>query len=153
MADLARQTTCPARLLLACAYTPIVPSPIRGFRHGLRSSFRTLFADGLPHLWQERPEVAGVVAGSLAQLRRHHADLHAARYPAHRVRSRHYALRSREQLRAAVRQRGDEFRAAVQGRFPSVSRRITDFVEGGVGHVAGAVWAGRRIAEIRAGVA
>jgi dihydropyrimidinase len=32
---------------------PIVLLPNRGFHHGIRSRFRTLFADGLPHLWQE----------------------------------------------------------------------------------------------------
>ncbi len=123
----------------------------RGFLDGLRSSIRTLCRHAVPHLRQVGPETAGLVARPMAQLRRYHAALHAARDPAHRLRSRYHPFRSRQQLRAALRQRRDQLRPPAEGGFPPLSRRAADLDQGRLGHVAGPLRQRRRLAQVRAG--
>src|SRR5262245_19066376 len=85
----------------------------------------------------------------MAELWRHGAVRERARDGAEVVRPRHYALRSREQLRAAAGIGRGKFRAHPAGGSRRVSRRDRDIDEGGLSDVARAVWRSR-LAEVSA---
>ena len=121
-----------------------------GAMHGIRGRRGTLRPDGLPLLWPERAGAADALARPLAQLRRPDTRGDAASDPADRVRPGHHAFRPGEQLRPAVRSRRAELRQDPQEGLRAVPRRAAHLDQGGLGHVAGSVRAGRRLAQVPA---
>ncbi|CAK7283345.1 L-glyceraldehyde 3-phosphate reductase [Streptomyces misionensis JCM 4497] len=96
---------------------------------------------------------AGPVPGLLAQLRRRPPVRDAARDRPARLRPRYHPSRPGEQLRPALRLRGGELRPADAGRPRPLPGRAGDLHQGGLGHVARPLRAGRGLAQVPAGLA
>ena len=106
--------------------------------------------DGLPRLRPQRPAPARHVPGAVAQLRRHDAGCETARDRARCVRPGDHPLRPRQQLRAALRQRRGQLRTHPARGPRRPPRRAADLLQGRLGHVAGPVRPGRRLAQVHA---
>ena len=96
------------------------------------------------------PRPAGPLARLLAQLRRRPPVRDPAGDRPARLRPRHHPPRPRQQLRAALRRGRDQLRPADAGGLPPLPRRDGDLDQGGLGHVAGPLRPGRRLAQVRA---
>ena len=96
-------------------------------------------------------DLPGDQPGAVAQLRRRRALRPAAGDPAARLRPRRHPLRPGQQLRPALRLRGDQLRPAPRRRLRPVPRRAGHLHQGRLRHVARPVRAGRRRPEVRAG--
>ena len=123
--------------------------PQGGSRDDVRRRGRSLRPDALQPLRRERSQPPRDLARALAQLRRRTTarDLPCDR--ASRLRPRRDALRSREQLRAAVRLGGGDFRSPTRAGPAAVPRRADRLHEGRLRHVARPVRR-RRLAQVPA---
>src|SRR3569623_796473 len=97
----------------------------------------------------KRARPAGNLAWAVAEFRRSGLVRNRPCGASPRVRSRRYALRSREQLRAAIWFRRGEFWTLDGGRLSTVSRRADHLDLGRLRHVAGTLRR-RRFAQISA---